>query len=140
MSGGLSDIDKDLSGMYNHSKSTESNVLPPMKENIIEDMTGSFKASNKHSDSENHTTVMKDDALEVLSDKLNDMNKNADTLGNKSDSSAFLGNESYFVNSEPFILGDEKDEISSSSNISNKASSQIENHDSRPKLRDDKLI
>ena len=58
------------------------------------------------------------------------MNKNNDSLGNKSDSSAFIGNESHFVNSDPFILGDEKDEISSSANISKKASSQIENHES----------
>ena len=60
MSGGLSDMNKDLSGMYNHSKSTESSVLPPMKENIIEDLTGRFKVSNKHSDSENHGTVLKE--------------------------------------------------------------------------------
>ena len=139
MSGGLSDMNKDLSGIYNHSKSTESSVLPQMKENIIEDMTD-FKVSNKHSDFENNATVIKDDGLKVLSVKLNDVNKIDDTLVNESYSSAFMRNESNFLNSEPFILGDQKDEISRSSNISKKTFSQIENHESRPKLRDDKLL
>ena len=125
MSGGLFDMNKGSSGMYNDSNSAASIVLTPMKENIIDDMTGSLKFGSKHS-AEEHKSVVKYDVL----DKLNDVNKNNDTLGNLSDSSAFTGNESHLVNSEPFILGDENDGISSSSNISNKASSQIESHES----------